>query len=169
MYRKWSKYILVNTHVLLLCSTRSFWQKVKCCEQELTKTNVTKCMFHSSFGSINEILASLLLGQVNNWLASFFQKFYGREEGFYFYYFFDSEVLMLKYNKTYPYLLSFLHPSVTTSRVAQLLTIGISTDDKVLRAQRIIHRPFTRSRYRLDIKLTGSATGSPSRIVLLLA
>ena len=71
-------------------------------------------MFHSSFGSINEILASLLLGQVNNWLASFFQKFYGREEGFYFYYFFDSEVLMLKYNKTYPYLLSFLHPSVTT-------------------------------------------------------
>ena len=46
----------------------------------------------------------------NNWLASFFQKFYGQEGGFYF--FFDSEVLMPKYNKTYPYLLSFLHPSV---------------------------------------------------------
>ena len=26
--------------------------------------------------------------------------------------FYDSEVLMLKHNKTYPYLLSFLHPSV---------------------------------------------------------
>ena len=25
---------------------------------------------------------------------------------------FDSDVLMLKYNKTYPYLLSLLHPSV---------------------------------------------------------
>ena len=63
-----------------------------------------------------------MLGQVKkyNWLVSFFQKFYGREGGFYF---FESEVLMLKYNKTYPYLLlkynktypyllSFLHPSV---------------------------------------------------------
>ena len=44
-----------------------------------------------------------------NWLASFSQKFYGREGGFYFY--FEAEVLMLKYNKTYPYLLSFLHAS----------------------------------------------------------
>ena len=43
------------------------------------------------------------LGQVknNNWLASFFQKFYGREGGFYLrFFFFDSEVLMLKYNTT---------------------------------------------------------------------
>ena len=44
-----------------------------------------------------------------NWLASLFQKFYGRGGGFSF---FDSEVLMLKYNKTYRYLLSFLYPSV---------------------------------------------------------
>ena len=29
-----------------------------------------------------------------------------------FIYFFDLEILMLKYNKTYPYLLSLLHPSV---------------------------------------------------------
>ena len=71
---------------------------MKCCEQEFAKTNVTKCMFHLSFGSIKEILTSLLLGQVinNNWLASFFQKFYGQEGGFYFYYFllgsFDAKI-----------------------------------------------------------------------------
>ena len=40
-------------------------------------------------------------GQVKkNWLASFFQKFYGWEGGFYF----EVEILMLKYNKSYPYL-----------------------------------------------------------------
>ena len=56
----------------------------------------------------------IALGQVkkNNWLASFFQKFYGREGGFYFY-FFDSEVLIGRNtSKTHPYLLLFLHPSV---------------------------------------------------------
>ena len=30
----------------------------------------------------------------------------------FFIFYFEAEVLMLKYNKTYPYLLSFLHPSV---------------------------------------------------------
>ena len=33
-------------------------------------------------------------------------------ENFFVFCFFDLEVLMLKYNKTYPYLLSLLHPSV---------------------------------------------------------
>ena len=42
-------------------------------------------------------LFCFLLGQVKTWLASFFQRFYGWEGGV----FFDSEVLMLKYNKTY--------------------------------------------------------------------
>ena len=37
-----------------------------------------------------------------NWLASLFLLLV----------FLDSDVLMLKYSKTYPYLLSFLHPSV---------------------------------------------------------
>ena len=52
------------------------------------------------------------LGQVkrNNWLESFFQKFMVGREVFILF-FFDSEVLMLKYNKTYPYLLSLLYPS----------------------------------------------------------
>ena len=43
------------------------------------------------------LLLLLLLGQVkkkNKWLASFSQKFYGREGGFYFY--FEAEVLMPK-------------------------------------------------------------------------
>ena len=45
-----------------------------------------------------------------------------------------------------------------TSRAPQLLT-GISVEYKVLRVQRIIHRPFIRSR--------AQDTGSPSRTVLL--
>ena len=34
------------------------------------------------------------------------------QEVFIFIFYFEVEVLMLKYNKTYPYLLPFLHPSV---------------------------------------------------------
>ena len=63
-----------------------------------------------------QTLCCLLLGHVKkkNWLASFFQKFYGRKGGFFIFiiFYFQAEVLMLKYNKTYHYLLSFLHPSV---------------------------------------------------------
>ena len=40
-------------------------------------------------------------------LRPFFRNFTVGREGF-----FDLEVLMLKYNKIYPYLLSLLHPSV---------------------------------------------------------
>ena len=65
-----------------------------------------------------QTLCCLLLGHVKkkNWLAPFFQKFYGRKGGFFIFiiFYFQAEVLMLKYNKTYHYLLSFLHPSVQT-------------------------------------------------------
>ena len=47
----------------------------------------------------------------------------GREVSIYF--FFDSEVLMLKYNKTYPYLLSFLHPSVQAYYIIYKHHIGM--------------------------------------------
>ena len=42
----------------------------------------------------------------------FFRNFKVGREAFIFIFCFEAEVLMLKYNKTYPYLLSFLHPSV---------------------------------------------------------
>ena len=54
---------------------------------------------------------------------SFFRKFYGREGGFYLF-FFDSEVLMLKYDKAYPYLLSLLHSSVQAYHIKHKHHIG---------------------------------------------
>ena len=83
----------------------------------------------------------------SNRFASFFQKFYGREEGFLFL-FFDSEVLMLKYSKTYPYLLSFLYPSDQTYYIMHKHHIGtqktqvfgqlFQTSTKVLSSQNSI-------------------------------
>ena len=35
-------------------------------------------------------------------------------------FYFEAEVLMLKYNKTYPYLLSFLHPSVPRHTISYI-------------------------------------------------
>ena len=45
-------------------------------------------------------------------------------EVFIFYFYFLAEVLMLKYNKTYPYLLLFLHPSVQAYYIIYKHDIG---------------------------------------------
>ena len=70
--------------------------------------------FSNSLHSSDFVLPSFRPCKKKNWLASFFQKFYGRKGGFFIFiiFYFQAEVLMLKYNKTYHYLLSFLHPSV---------------------------------------------------------
>ena len=59
-----------------------------------------------SLGTV-EAFALRLRPSKKNWLAPFFERFYGRKV------FFDSEVLMQKYNKTHPYLfsLNMLHRS----------------------------------------------------------
>ena len=47
--------------------------------------------------------------------------------------------------------------------ILTLLTISISADFNVFRVQRIIPRPFMRSKYGSDTKVTGSAQDRPSR------
>ena len=70
------------------------------------------------------------LGQVkkNNWFAaerSFSEILWsGGRFCFLKWGFSDSEVLILKYNKTYPYLLSLLHPSVQAYHINHKNHIG---------------------------------------------
>ena len=111
-----------KAHVLMQITCHIFKNVFRCNFNIFHDMECTLSMTRTEFPNVKlrwiqgVFLSSLLYcfrpSKKNNWLASFFQKFYGREGGFYFY-FFDSEVLIGRNtSKTHPYLLLFLHPSV---------------------------------------------------------